>query len=250
MTKSTISLFSDFLDHISLDCVVFGFNNNELKVLMLQLSHSKEYGLPGGFLKKDETLESAASRVLKERTGLDDIFLKQFKVFSEPSRSNYNSAIKEALDTESGPIFEFFSKRFISIGYYALVDFSKVNPTPDSFSDNCTWKNVGQDIPYMLDHKSIIADALEELRHQLNNQPVGYNLLPGKFTMPELQKLYETILGKELDKRNFQRKILSYKILNKLEERRTGGAYKSPFLYAFNLEKYEAALKDGLKGAW
>jgi len=101
-----------------------------------------------------------------------------------------------------------------------------------------------------MDHRQILGKALETLRLHLSYQPVGYNLLPKKFTMPELQKLYETILGKSLDRRNFQRKILSYKILNKLDERKTGGAYKAPFLYEFNLENYNKALKEGFNGNW
>lgn len=250
MTTSTTFPHNDFLDHISLDCVVFGFNNNELKVLLLKLSPTKEFCLPGGFLNKEETLESAASRVLQERTGLNDIFLRQFKVFSDPKRSKTNKAMEDLIAQAGEECITFFRNRFITIGFYALVDFTQVNPMPDFFSDSCEWKNINEEIPYLLDHKIIINEALEELRHQLNNQPIGFNLLPQKFTMPELQKLYETILGRDLDRRNFQRKVLSYKILNKLEERKTGGAYKSPYLYEFDLGKYEAALKDGLKGAW
>ncbi|MDB4582056.1 NUDIX domain-containing protein [Draconibacterium sp.] len=240
----------DYIDHISLDCVIFGFNNNELKVLTLQLKHSKEYALPGGFLKKEETLEEAAKRVLKVRTGLDNIFLKQFKVFSNPSRSRRNAALQDFLDSGNHPELDFFEKRFISVGFYALVDYTQVNPTPGFFSKKYEWKNVNEEANYILDHKNIIENALEVLRLQLRHQPIGYNLLPEKFTMPELQKLYETILGRELDRRNFQRKILSYKILNKLGERRTGGAYKSPFLYEFNVENYQKALNDGLSGSW
>ncbi len=240
----------NFLNHISLDCVIFGFHNNELKVLMLHLKHTKEYTLPGGFLKIDETLEQAAQRILKERTGLGQIFLKQFKVFSDPERSKDNKAIKDATESGFPPDMDFFSKRFITIGFYALVDFSKVKPTPDLFSDKCEWMTPNAEVPMLLDHKAIISDALAVLRVQLNQQPIGLKLLPKKFTMPQLQKLYETILGRELDRRNFQRKILSYKILNKLEERKTGGAYKAPFYYEFDLKRYQQALQDGLKGSW
>lgn len=250
MTASDNFNIHEFLDHISLDCVVFGFNENELKVLLLHLKYTKEYALPGGFLKKEETLEDAAKRVLKERTGLDNIFLKQFNVFSDPERSKTNKAIQDIIQSGSNPDVEFFSKRFISVGFYALVDFTKVKPTPDFFSDRCEWKNLKENIPYLLDHKQIISEALGVLRLQLNHQPIGFNLLPKKFTMPELQNLYETILGKQLDRRNFQRKILSYKILNKLQERKTGGAYKSPFFYEFNLERYQQSLEKGLSGNW
>ena len=240
----------EFLDHISLDCVIFGFHDSELKVLTLHLKYSKKYALPGGFLKKDETLESAAKRVLKERTGLDNIFLKQFKVFSDLLRAKTNPALEDLKASGHSPNLEFFEKRFISVGFYALVDYTKVEPKHDSFSDKCEWKNVNDDVSYMLDHKKIIDKAHEVLRVQLSYQPIGYNLLPEKFTMPELQKLYESILGKQLDRRNFQRKILSYKILNKLNERRKGGAHKSPYLYEFNLENYQKALNEGFSGGW
>jgi len=133
--------------------------------------------------------------------------------------------------TESGanPSLTWYNQRFISIGFYALVDFTKVIPKPDSFSDIADWKNINEIETLMLDHNLILQKALNTLRVQLNYQPIGYNLLPDQFTMPELQKLYETILDKKLDRRNFQRKMLSFNILNKLEIRKTGGAHKSPF---------------------
>lgn len=214
------------------------------------MKFTKEWALPGGFVLEDESLETAATRVLKERTGLEDIFLKQFKVFSDPQRSKTNPAVQDLIDSGADPDQAWFNQRFISVGFYALVDFSKAEPTPDSFSDLCAWKPLPEINKLILDHRQILNKALENLRMQLNYQPIGYNLLPDKFTMPELQKLYETILGKELDRRNFQRKMLSYGILNKLEERKTGGAHKAPFLFVFDLENYQKALQNGLYGGW
>ncbi|HDR52748.1 MAG TPA: NUDIX hydrolase [Mariniphaga anaerophila] len=242
--------YSKFLDHISLDCVIFGFHENQLKVLLMQMKYTKEWALPGGFMKEDETLEEAAERVLKERTSLDNIFLKQFHVFSDPNRSKENPAVKDLKESGANPNIEWFSQRFVSVGFYALVDYEKVSPTPDYFSDHCEWKTLEEIDTLMMDHREILNKALETLRLQLSYQPIGYNLLPEKFTMPELQKLYETLLGKKLDRRNFQRKILSYKILNKLDERKQGGAYKAPYLYEFNLENYNKALKEGFSGSW
>lgn len=239
-----------FLNHISLDCVVFGFHDNQLKVLLLRMKFTKEWALPGGFVRENESLESAATRVLKERTGLDNIFLKQFKVFSDPQRSKTNPAVKDLINSGANPDQAWFNQRFISVGFYALLDFSKAEPQPDFFSDLCDWKPLNEINTLMLDHNQILNKALETLRFQLNYQPIGYNLLPDKFTMPELQKLYETILGKELDRRNFQRRMFSFNILNRLEERKTGGAHKSPFLYEFNLENYQKALQNGLYGGW
>ena len=239
-----------YLDHISLDCVVFGFHDNQLKLLLLRMKFTKEWALPGGFVEEAESLELAASRVLKERTGLDQIFLKQFNVFSDPLRSQTNPAVKDLIESGRGFDNEWFDQRFISVGFYALVDFSKAELKPDFFSDLCTWQSLSEINTLILDHNEILNKALETLRFQLNYQPIGYNLLPDKFTMPELQRLYETILGKELDRRNFQRKILSYNILNKLAERKTGGAHKAPYFYEFNLENYQAALQNGLYEGW
>ncbi len=240
----------NYLESVSLDCVVFGFHDNQLKVLLLSMKYSHEWALPGGFVCKDESVEQAATRVLKERTGLDNIFLKQFKVFSDPERSVLNPAVKDVVESGENTSLEWFNQRFISIGFYAFVDFTKVVPKPDNFSDNAEWKSIGEKESLMMDHDFILQEALNTLREQLNYQPIGYNLLPDKFTMPELQKLYETILDKKLDRRNFQRRILSFNILNKLEERKTGGAHKSPFLYEFNLVNYKNALKNGLTGGW
>jgi len=250
LSDSDLNNTTDFLDHISLDCVIFGFHENDLKVLVLNYKSTKQVALPGGFMRFDESLENAAKRVLKQRTGLNDIFLKQFEIFSEPGRAKINPAVQDMIDAGMDVDVAFFDQRFISVGFYALVDYTKVNPMPDELSESCEWMSVTSNTKLLLDHNKIINKALDVLRIQLNNQPIGYNLLPDKFTMPELQKLYETILGKKLDRRNFQRKILSYKILNKLEERRKGGAYKSPFLYEFNLENYQKALNDGLSGGW
>lgn len=240
--------YKEFLGHISLDCVVFGFHDNQLKVLLLETRQTREWALPGGFVKVDESVESAASRALKERTGLDNIFLRQFYVFSDPGRSEANPITNDVV--HENEILQWFQQRFISIGFYALVDFTKAIPTPDQFSVSCEWKPLSAIQSLILDHKQILEKALETLRLQLRYQPIGCNLLPEKFTMPELQKLYETILGRELDRRNFQRRILSYNILNKLEERKVGGAYKSPFYYEFNLPNYQKALDNGLNGEW
>lgn len=123
-----------------------------------------------------------------------------------------------------------FLQRFITVGYYALVDFSKAVPRPDVTSEACAWWDLQEVPPPALDHHRILQKALETLRKQLHDLPIGYNLLPEKFTMPELQRLYETLLGKKLDRRNFQRKMLGYGILNRLEERKSGVDHKAPYL--------------------
>jgi ADP-ribose pyrophosphatase YjhB (NUDIX family) len=242
--------FSDLLDHISLDCVVFGFHENQMKVLLLRMKFSHEWALPGGFVHEHESLEIAADRVLKERTGLSRIFLQQFHVFSDPLRSKHNPAVPDVLQAGKFSGTEWFNQRFISVGFYALVDFSKVEPKPDELSDVCTWVSLDEIEKLMMDHRQILDKALETLRLHLALQPVGLNLLPEKFTMPQLQKLYETILGKGLDRRNFQRKMLGYGILTKLAEVKTGGPHKAPALYKFDQINYQKALKEGLSGRW
>jgi len=241
----------NYLSHISLDCVVFGFHSNQLKVLVLHMKTTGEWALPGGFVPEDESIEVAANRVLKKRTGLDEIFLRQFNVFSEPQRSNRNPAVVDLLlSGQNYPEASWFDQRFISIGFYALVEFSQVQPQPDELSDICEWVNLEEIGRLILDHNTILNKALETLRLQLTFQPIGYNLLSEKFTMSELRKLYETILGKELDRRNFQRKILAYDILIRLDEVRQGVAHKAPGLYKFNLDNYQKALEEGLNGRW
>jgi 8-oxo-dGTP diphosphatase len=235
-----------YLRHISVDCVIFGFHDNELKVLLLHARHARLWALPGGFIKKEEHMDEAAKRILKERTGLDDIYLQQFHVFSTPGRSTrkVNQQFLKNVGVNANESWMY--DRFITIGYTALVDFSKVQPVPDIFSSACEWFNF-HDIPeLLLDHREILNKALENLRLQLNFHPVGYNLLPQKFTMPELQKLYETILDKVLDRRNFQRKMIGTGILKRLNETKQGVAHKAPYYYKFDMRKYQKALKSGM----
>jgi hypothetical protein len=234
-----------YLRHISLDCIIFGFHDNELKVLLLQARYAGIWVLPGGFIKKEEYMDEAAKRILKQRTGLDEIYLQQFHVFSAPGRSTWktNRQFLKTIGVTSDDSWMF--DRFVTVGYSALVDFSKVQPVADIFSTACEWLPI-QEIPEMiLDHREILNKALENLRLQLNYHPVGYNLLPQKFTMPELQKLYETILGRKLDRRNFQRKILGTGTLKRLNETKKGVAHKAPWYYKFDLRKYQKALQGG-----
>jgi len=240
-----------FLMHISLDCVIFGWHAGQLKILLLKMKNLDRLALPGGFVLRQETLEEAAIRTLEERTGLENIFLQQFHVFSDPMRSDPDSRPRDlekmGIDADKA---SWFAQRFISVGFYSLVDFSRVEPRPDIFSESCGWYNLEDRGTLILDHDHILQTALVALRAQLNYQPVGYNLLPRKFTLPELQKLYETILDKKLDRRNFQRKLFSYGILRSLGEKRTGVAHKAPSLYSFDLRQYQKALKLGFQGGW
>ena len=237
----------NYLPHISIDCVVFGFHEGLMKVLLLKIKNDAGWYLPGGFILKKEPIEAAANRILKERTGLDDIFLQQFYVFGDPERSKEHFEMyRDMLPADEN----WFASRFLTIGYYALVDFYDTNPSADEFSESGNWCDLN-DLPKLkLDHALILKTALDTLRLHLNYHPVGYNLMQKEFTMPELQKLYETILNKKLDRRNFQRRMLGYGILTRSELQRKGGAHKAPYLYSFDLKNYEAALKEGFQGGW
>jgi 8-oxo-dGTP diphosphatase len=232
-----------YLPHLSIDCVIFGFHENELKVLLLEWKDTKRWCLPGGFILREEPLDDAAVRILKHRTGLGQIYLRQFHTFGDPARDRKKHGIKPPKGTSKSWLME----RFITVGYWALVEFSKVVPAPDEFSLSCRWWDVNIIPELILDHNEIVETALLSLQKHLNDYPIGKDLLADKFTMPELQKLYETILDKSLDRRNFQKKILSLGILDRLKERKTGGAHKAPFLYRFNQKKYQTVLKQGLK---
>lgn len=235
----------------SVDCVILGFHDNILKVLLLKPKYCDEWALPGGFVFKNEDVDEAAVQVLKGRTGLENIFLKQFHLFGSKDRNNKQLNLKAlSFLEEDYNENSFLLQRFISLGYYALVDFSNTIPQVDYLSEACEWKDVSILPPMILDHRDMIDKAMEVLRSKLNNEPIGYNLLNEKFTIPELQALYETVLGKKLDRRNFLRRILSYDILVKLDEKKTGGAHKAPNLYSFDQEKYHRALLDGLNSGW
>jgi len=229
-----------YVPHISVDTVIFGFNGDQLKVLLLKMKFNHQYFLPGGYMKKEENLESAAIRILRERTQLDKIFLQEFAVFSELNRSE--EAFKDFPDDL------WHKKRFISVGYYALVNHKDVSPIGAELSESCDWiildELESQNIT--MDHKQIIEKALNTLREQISYKPIGLNLLPEKFTLSELQKLYEAILGRTLNRGNFYRKIKNIGILKKLDEKRKGGAHKAPDLYTFDQENYFKILENGI----
>ncbi len=221
-----------YLPNISIDCVIFGFHEQQLKVLLLEFKNTNLFALPGGFVYKEESTDEAAHRILRERTGLNAIYLQQFHTFGRPDRGNWevhkDTIAMHGIELQAD---HWLLQRFVSIGYYALVDFSKVIPTPDVFSDVCTWYELHEIPDLILDHNRIIADALSTLRLMLDHTLVGFNLLPEYFTMNELQSLYETILDKKLLRANFQRKMLGLEILERIEKKFTGKAHKPPFLY-------------------
>ncbi len=235
-TKTTTDIDFDkvYLPSIAVDTVIFGFHEGKMKVLLLQYLNTRELALPGGFIKINEDLNEAAFRVLKERTSLTNIYLEQFHTFGDRSR---NDDSMKRITKATGMKLEknhFLLRRFVSVGYYALVDYTKVTPQKDALSENCTWYDLDKIPLLMQDHRSIIDKALYTLRKDLNEKLVGFNLLPETFTMAEPQLLYETILGKKFLRTSFQRSMLQLDILKKVAKRMTGGAHKAPFLYRLN----------------
>jgi 8-oxo-dGTP diphosphatase len=223
-----------FMQGLAVDAVIFGFHDDQLKVLLMQYKKTGVFALPGGFIHKTEDLNTAAKRVVSERTGLKNIYLEQFYIFGDYSR--FDPKPLKAIMVANGFVPDddhWLLQRFISVGYYALVDFTKVVPMPDQIFDGCDWYELGN-IPHLMqDHSAIIQKALSALRADLDNKLVAFNLLPEEFTMNQLQTLYETILGKKLLRPAFQRKILSLGILERIAKKWTGGAHKAPYLYRF-----------------
>lgn len=251
LQTSAVDYFETYHPGLSVDCVIFGFHQNELKILLLKMHNLKKWAVPGGFVKKDEEVDDAATRILEERTGLKDIFLEQFHLFGNLERHDNSYVDKLIKDEVISPSLEsWFRQRFVTIGYFALVEFSKADPAPDIISEKCEWISLTSLPRLIIDHQQIVDKGLEALRNRLRSQPVGRELLPDKFTMTELRTLYETILGEELDRGNFQRKILSYGILKRMNETRKGGAHKAPYLYTFNAEKYDQSLSQRFSRIW
>lgn len=237
-----------YLRHLSIDCVIFGYHEHQLKVLLLKHKGGK-WSLAGGFIKNEEPLQEAAARILKERTGLDKLFLQQFHTFGQPGRSIRTEEDIEALSAiAKTPVKKdnWLLVRTLSLGYYAVTEYSKVNPVPDFFSERCEWWDIDKLPPMFFDHKEITIEALKALRLQIYHQPIGFNLLPSKFTLPEIHDLYETILGKTLDRRNFPKKLLALGLIKKLDEQKNIGAHRSPYLYKFDKRQYDKALKEGI----
>jgi len=223
-----------YLSGVSVDTVIFGFHNDKLKVLLLRFANTPHFVLPGGYIRKDEDLDVAALRILQERTGLKNIYLEQFYTSGTRKRSE-EKIVKETLQKIAGsiPHSNWFEQRFVSVCYYALVDDTQVNPQPVPFFTEFKWVEIRRVPKLLFDHNSIINKALTRLRSDLNEKPVGFNLMGDTFTMAQLQKLYEAVYQKEFVRTNFQRKILSLNVLARLEKQYNGKAHKAPYLYRF-----------------
>jgi ADP-ribose pyrophosphatase YjhB (NUDIX family) len=209
---------------LAVDCIIFGFDNEDLKILLVKRDFEPEKGkwsLMGGFLKKEEVLNDAATRILNHYTGFLDIYMEQLYAFSEIDRD---------------PV-----ERTISVAYYALINVKNHNEELNE-NFNAEWFSISDAPKLIFDHDKMLKHAISRLRYRTSTKPIGFELLPEKFTMRQLQKLYEAILSKKLDKRNFISKINSLDILIKLEEKDMHSSRKGSYLYTFDKEKYEEKL--------
>jgi 8-oxo-dGTP diphosphatase len=223
-----------FLHHIAYDSVVFGFSGDALKILIMEYHNTGLFALPGGFVRTDEDLDHAVRRGLRERTGLENIYLEQFHAFGTMAR--FQPEVMEAIlkaNNHDVPDNHWLKGRFISIAYYALINYKDVVPRPDILSDSCTWYDIDQLPQLILDHRDIVDKAIATLRLNLHQKLVGVRLLPERFTMSELQTVYEKIMGQPMRRTTFQRTMLATGMLVRHEKRYSGGAHKAPYLYSF-----------------
>jgi ADP-ribose pyrophosphatase len=213
--------------YVGVDCIILGFKSNELYVLLYKRKFEPMKGqssLMGGFVKSGESLNEAASRVLTECSGVDNLFMEQVGAYGDVLR-------------DSG-------ERVISVAYYSLVNMDEFSKTSQE-EYNAEWIKVS-DVPTLIfDHNQMLKDTLSILKKKAATRPVGFNLLPEKFTLPQLQSLYEAIYQTSLDKRNFRKKLNSMDILEKLEEKDKKGSKRGAFYYMFNKEKYDKLLEHG-----
>src|SRR6516162_1567547 len=199
---------------LTVDCVVFGFDEGDLKVLLIERGlepFKGRWALPGGFVRVDETLDEAARRELEEETGLKNVFLEQLYSFGKVDRDP--------------------RERVVSVAYFALVKLSDHRAMAATDAANAEWFPVSKVPKLAFDHAEILATALERLKGKVRYQPVGFELLPRKLTLSQLQHLYEAILGEELDKRNFRKKVLGFGLLKPLKEKVTGGRHRPAQLF-------------------
>ena len=214
---------------VAIDCIIFGFDGNQLQALLIKRGFEPEKGkwsFMGGFTNLDESTDEAAVRVLHQLTGMNNIYMEQLYCFSDVNRDP--------------------AGRVISIAYFALINIADYSEQLQ-FEHEAKWFPLDKIPDLIFDHKKMVAIAKERLQQKVANHPIGFELLPEKFTLPQLQSLYEAIYESPLDKRNFTRKILSLEILNRLNEKNKASSRKGAFYYVFDKKKYEELNHDGVK---
>ena len=228
---------------ISVDCVVFGFDGEQLKLLLIDQKLPEtgnlspevlQIALPGDLMNAGESLDACAARVLKELTSLEGIYLKQFYAFGDPNR------VSDLKDQEWLRSFRVNpERRVITVAYYSLVKMDDYVPQASSFASNAKWTDI-QDVPELaFDHNDIADKAIAVLRQELTTKHIGFELLPEKFTLSQLQTLYETILDKKLDKRNFRKNIKKMDQVIPLDEKQQGVLHKPAQLFRFDRDANE-----------
>lgn len=213
---------------VTTDCVIFGFDGNQLQVLLIERGiepYKGRWAFPGGFLNMEESAEEGALRELKEETGLTGAYIEQFHTFTDPNRDP--------------------RERVITIAYYALVRIQEVKGGDDAAK--AQWFALDEVPQLAFDHDLILRRALKRLRERIHFEPIGFELLPEKFTMKELQALYEAILEVKFDRRNFAKKMLHFDLLNQLDETVWPTAKREANLFSFNKENYEEFKKKGFQ---
>lgn len=234
-----------FNPHISVDIVVFGFDDNEgLKVLLINRDEdedkkSDKLKLPGSLIIIRERLHDSAQRVLQELTGIKDIYLKQFGVFDNPERLNSGEDLQWLCDSSGIEI-----ERVVTIAYYSLVKLHHYSETELSKAYSARWYNLNEIPELIFDHNEIIDEGLSALRKEFLTEPLCFKLLPGKFTMNQLQHLSESILGFALDNRNFRKRINRLEYIIPLNEHQTGVSHKPARYYVFDSSKFEIIKKE------
>ncbi len=214
---------------VAVDCIIFGFDGAQLKALLIKRGFEPEKGkwsVMGGFVGKEESADDAAIRVLFQLTGMNNIYMEQLYTFTDIDRDA--------------------AGRVISIAYFALINIADYSEQLQ-FEHEAKWFPLNKIPPLIFDHKRMVAKAKELLRHKVANHPIGFELLPPKFTLPQLQNLYEAIYEAPLDKRNFTKKMLSLGILNKLNEKEKTSSRKGAFFYVFDSNKYGKLQSNGIK---
>jgi ADP-ribose pyrophosphatase YjhB (NUDIX family) len=219
---------SEVMDSITIDCSIFSFEKGNFKVLLVQHGEGirkGEWGLPGGWIEYEEDINDAANRLLENLTGLKDIYLEQVKAFGNPDR--------------------FPLGRVITIGYYALINSENFNLRAGFTASEAKWVTVNEIPNLIYDHNEILKESLKRLRDKVKRAPIGFNLLPEKFTLLQLMELYQEILNQEMDKSNFRRKFLKMKLLQDVGDKQEGVSHRAAKLYRFDKKIYENLTKKG-----
>lgn len=229
-----------YIPQLSVDCVIFGYSEGVLKVLLAKIGGLAEtYTLPGGFVRQTEALEDSAYRITRERTGITQLYLDQFGAFGDPNRLNWAMIHQIDEDWFDGrgilsSLAEFrhwFNRRFVSIGFYALLDIRQVVLKKSPFDESLAWYSIHELPPMIMDHNQITLAALDSLRDQFDRKKMAFPLLPETFTMRSLQEVYEAVFDRPMARNNFQKKMLDWNVLERLEKVYSGAAHKAPYLY-------------------